>query len=95
MPGTIEERIASLEGCYQELTKRIDDFRSETHRNFDHLRNELIGRINDQTGRINDLAGQMADLRSESRSNFRWILSLILANWLSLMAGIFLVAARK
>ncbi len=81
MPSTLEERIASLEGSYQELTKRIDDFRSETHRNFDSLRNELTG--------------QMADLRSETRSNFRWTLSLILVNWLSLMAGIFLVVARK
>ncbi len=77
MPSTLEERIASLEGSYQELTKRIDDFRSETHRNFDSLR------------------GEMADLRSETRSNFRWTLSLILVNWLSLMTGIFLVAARK
>ena len=42
MPGsTLEERIAGLEGSYQELTKRIDDFRSETHRGFDDLRTEM------------------------------------------------------
>ena len=71
MPGsTLEERMAGLEGSYQELTKRIDDFRSETHRGFD-------------------------DLRTEMRANFRWTMSLILINWLSLITGVLLVVARK
>ena len=71
MPGsTPEERIAGLEGSYQELTKRIDDFRSETHRNFDSL-------------------------ASESRANFRWTMSLILINWLSLITGVLLIFVRK
>jgi hypothetical protein len=85
MPGsTLEERIAGLEGSYQELTKRIDDFRSETHRGFDNLRNEFTG-----------LTGQFNDLRSEMRTNFRWTMSLILINWLSLITGVLLVVTRK
>ena len=30
----------------------------------------------------------------EGRANFRWIMSLILINWLSLPAAIFLVVGR-
>jgi len=84
MPQTsLEERIAGLEGSYKELTKGIDDLRSEMHRGFDGLRTELNGH-----------SGQIAELRAEQRSNFRWIMSLILVNWLSFMAGLFLVARR-
>ena len=62
---------------YQELTKRIDDFRSETHRSFDSL------------------TGNVGELRTEVRTNFRWTMSLILINWLSLIAGILLIVVRK
>jgi hypothetical protein len=37
----------------------------------------------------------MNELRSEFRTTFRWTMSLILINWLSVLAAIFLVAARK
>ena len=78
---TLEERIAGLEGSYKELTKRIDDLRSETHRGFDGIKAELHN--------------LRTELRREISTNFRWTMSLLLANWISLMAGIFLVAARK
>ncbi|MBI3666995.1 MAG: hypothetical protein HY236_12380 [Acidobacteria bacterium] len=86
--STLEVRIAGLEGSYKELTKRIDDLRSEMHRGFDGVRAEMD---HTRTG----LEAQMADLRAEFRTSFRWAMSLILVNWLSLMAGIFLVVARK
>jgi len=78
MPDThLEERIAGLEGSYRELTKRIDDLRSEMHRGFDGLRVEVH------------------ELKADGRAMFRWTLSLILINWLSLIAGIFLVSRRE
>ena len=88
MPDTtLEERIAGLEGSYKELTKRIDDLRSEMHRGFDGVRAEM----NDmRTG----LEAQLAELRAEFRTSFRWTMTLVLVNWLSL-AAIFLVAGRK
>ena len=81
---TLEERIAGLEGSYKELTKRIDDLRSEMHRGFDALRAEL-----------NSQKIEIADLRAEFRTAFRWTMTLVLVNWLSIMAAIFWVAARK
>jgi len=85
MPDThLEERIAGLEGSYRELTKRMDDLRSEMHRGFDGVRAENAG-----------LRAEIAEVRAELRTNFRWTMSLILINWLSLLAGIFLVAVRK
>ena len=78
MPDThLEERIAALDGSYRELTKRLDDLRSETHRGLDGVRAEI------------------GELRTELRTTFRWTMSLILINWLSLLAGIFLVALKK
>ena len=78
MPDTtLEDRIAGLEGSYRELTKRIDDLRSEMHRGFDGV------------------GAETNELRAEVRTNFRWTMSLILINWLSVLAAIFLVAARK
>jgi hypothetical protein len=85
MPDThLEERIAALEGSYREITKRIDDLRSETHRSFDGVRAEMV--------RTNDRLDKMGD-RMETM--FRWTMSMILVNWLSLLAGIFLVALRR
>ena len=84
----LEERIAGLEGSYKEVTKRIDDLRSETHRCFDGIRAEL------HEQRV-DLKAEIAELRTEFRTGFRWTLSLLLVNWLGLMAGIFLVVARR
>ena len=143
MPDTtLEERIASLEGSYKELTKRIDDLRSEMHRGFDGVRvemNELrtemremrtqmpelraeldtrlrteignletrlraeLGSLRDEnrptrmelSSKISDLCVRMDHMRAEARTRFRWRLSLILINWLSLLAAIFLVAGRK
>ena len=89
MPNTtLEERIASLEGSYKELTKRIDDLRSEMHRGFDAIRVEM-------NGLRTEMRAEMAELRAEFRTTFRWTLSLLLINWLSLLAAIFLVAGRK
>ena len=89
MPETsLEERIAGLEGSYRELTKRIDDLRSETHRGFDGIRAEL-------REHRTEFRTEIAELRTEFRTGFRWVLSLLLVNWLGLMAGIFLVVARR
>ena len=85
---TLEERIAGLEGSYRELTKRIDDLRSETHRGFDGISAEL-------REHRTEFRTEIAELRTEFRTGFRWVLSLLLVNWLGLMAGIFLVVARK
>ena len=103
MPDThLEERIAGLEGSYRELTKRIDDLRSEMHRGFDGVRAELDnvrtrldGLGGDMKGLRDELRGLRNELRGEMSSNFRWTMSLILINWLSLLGGIFLVALKK
>ena len=103
MPNTtLEERIASLEGSYKELTKRIDDLRSEMHRGFDGIRaelNELRSQISDLRAQgkadSSQLRAELSEARAEWRTSFRWTMSLILINWLSVLAAIFLVAARK
>ena len=86
--STLEERIAGLEGSYKELTKRIDDLRSEMHRGFDLITAEL-------SSQRSGLRGEIVGLRAEFRTAFRWTMTLVLVNWLSIMAAIFLVAARK
>jgi hypothetical protein len=78
MPDTrLEEGIAALEGSCREVTKRIDDLRSQTHRGFDGVRAEMVRMI------------------ERMECMFRWTMSMILVNWLSLLAGIFLVALRR
>ncbi|MBI3695588.1 MAG: hypothetical protein HY238_12215 [Acidobacteria bacterium] len=84
MPNALEERIAGLEGSYRELTKRIDDLRSEMHRGFDGVRAEM-----------SEMKAELNESRTEWRTSFRWTMSLILINWLSLLGAIFLVAGRK
>jgi chromosome segregation ATPase len=100
VPSTsLEERIAGLEGSYKELTKRSDDLRSEMHRGFDGLRTELKTDIAQLRGEVQgDNAQQraeMADLCTEIRTNHRWAMRLILMNWLSILAAIFLVMGRR
>ena len=103
---TIEERIAGLEGSYKELSKRIDDLRVEMHRGFDLLRAEMNSRDTNLRAEmssmntnlraeISNLKAELSDLKTELRSSFRWTMSLVLINWLSVLAAIFLVAARK
>ena len=96
---TIEERIAGLEGSYKELSKRIDDLRVEMHRGFDLLRAEMNSRDTNLRAEMSsmntNLRAEMSDLKAELRSSFRWTMSLVLINWLSVLAAIFLVAAGK
>ena len=96
---TLEERIAGLEGSYKELTKRIDDLRSETHRGFDGIRAELNAQRAELQAHRKETKAEMAELRSEMlselRSSFRWTMGVVLVNWLSLLAAIFLVAAKR
>ena len=103
---TLEERIAGLEGSYKEVTKRIDDLRTDVTKRIDDLRADVTKRIDDLRsethrgldgvrGDLERLRSEVSELRHEGRANFRWTMTLILVNWLSLLAGIFLVVARK
>jgi hypothetical protein len=60
---------------------------------------ELSKRLDDlleETHRgFDGVRAEINTLQTEMRSHFRWVLSLILVNWLSIMAGILLVAARQ
>ncbi len=91
----LEECIAGLEGSYREITKRIEDLRSETHRGFDGVRAEMSIVRARLDGLGDDVKGLRNELRGEMSNNFRWTMSLILINWLSLLAGIFLFALKK
>ncbi len=95
MPGsTLEERIAGLEGSYMELTKRIGDLRQETHRSPDLIRAELNGLRVEMNSNAAQFRAEIRDLRAELRSSSRWTMSLVLINWLSVLAAIFLVAGK-
>ena len=91
----LEERIAGLEGSYRELTKRIDDLRSETHRGLDGVRAEVSELRTELKQARSETRAELAEIRADLRTSFRWTMSLILINWLSLLAGIFLAIARK
>lgn len=103
MPGsTLEERIAGLEGSYMELTKRMDDLRADVNGlrgEINSLRAELNSEINGLRAEMNSNAAQFGaeirDLRAEVRSSFRWTMSLVLINWLSVLAAIFLVSGKR
>jgi len=47
------------------------------------------------TGEVNGLKAEMNRLNDRMETMFRWTMSLILINWLSLLAGIFLFALKK
>lgn len=92
MPGsTLEERIAGLEGSYMELTKRIDDLRADVN----GLRSEMNGLRAEMNSNAAQFRAELRDLRAEFRSSFRWTMSLVLINWLSVLAAIFLVAGKR
>lgn len=92
MPGsTLEERIAGLEGSYMELTKRIDDLRADVN----GLRSEMNGLRAEMNSNAAQFRAEIRDLRAEFRSSFRWTMSLVLINWLSVLAAIFLVAGKR
>ena len=73
----------------------MTDLRSETHRGFDAVWAEIKGLKQGQDGLRAELKSGISDPRAEIRTNHRWTMSLILINWLSLLAGIFLFAARR
>lgn len=92
MPGsTLEERIAGLEGSYMELTKRMDDLRADVN----GLRSEINGLRAEMNSNAAQFRAEIRDLRAEFRSSFRWTMSLVLINWLSVLAAIFLVAGKR
>ena len=55
----------------------------------------LEGSYRELTKRSDDLRSEITDLRTEMRAGFRWVFTLILVNWLSILAAIFLVVAKR
>lgn len=71
----MEQRLSRLEGTYEQVDKRLGG---------------VEARLGGVEARINglqlSLEGQIAALRESQDKNLRWLTSLIVTSWLTLMA---------
>jgi len=71
------ERLSRLEGKVEELSKRMDDFKSDIN----SLRNEVIATRNEMNNRINGF-----DKKLDSR--FLWLLGIQVTTWITIILAI-------
>jgi uncharacterized protein YlxW (UPF0749 family) len=71
------ERLSRLEGKVEELSKRMDDFKSDINA----LRNEVIATRNEMNNRI-DLLDKKLD------SRFLWLLGIQVTMWVTIILTI-------
>jgi hypothetical protein len=79
----LEVRIAHLEGAYEQIDKRLGSLEGrmaslerKVDEGFAHLRRDLTQAI--------DRVGQKLD------ATFRWVIGIILVNWITLMLAVLL-----
>ena len=79
----LEVRIAHLEGAYEQIDKRLGSLEGrmaslerKVDEGFAHLRRDLTQAI--------DRVGQKLD------ATFRWVIGIVLVNWITLMLAILL-----
>ena len=71
------ERISRFEGKVEELSKRMDDFKSDINA----LRNEVIAKRNEMNNRMDGL-----DKKLDSR--FLWLLGIQVTMWVTIILTI-------
>ncbi len=105
LEGSYKELTKRIDDLREETHRGLDLLRAETNAlrgEVNGLRAEISGvrgEISGVRGEMNSTAAQLRaeirDLRVEFRSSFRWTMSLVLINWLSVLAAIFLVAGKR
>ncbi|MGH2542608.1 MAG: hypothetical protein ACRDIB_07420 [Ardenticatenaceae bacterium] len=77
---TTEQRIARLEGAYEQVSERLGDLRSDMN----SLRSDM-------NSSISELRSDMNGLRSDMNSRFSQMLGIMGVGWATLMAAILAV----
>jgi phage-related minor tail protein len=81
--GSVEERIARIEGVLEEMSKR-----------FNHLESDIANLRSEMKGEVASLRGEMNSLRGEVASLFSWTVGLILGMWITIQATLIPILLR-
>ena len=73
--------MARLEGRVEELSKRIDDLRSDMNARLSELRNDMNHRLAELCERISRLEARVDLLSDKLDRNFRWTVGMLLGVW--------------
>ena len=75
----LEIRIAHLQGAYEQIDKRMGSL--------DTRMGSLEGRMTSLGDKVDN---GLSQVRTEIHTNFRWVVSIIFINWITLMLAVFL-----
>jgi len=71
--GSLEERVARIEGILEQMDKRLNHLESE---------------IRDLRAEIRDLRSEIGDLRRDLNNRFLWILGVLITMWVTIILAI-------
>lgn len=80
----LEERVARIEGILSQMDKRLNHVETEIV----GLRGEINSLRGEITGLRGEINGRFARLEGEIRTNFRWIIGLMLTMWVTIILAI-------
>jgi predicted nucleic acid-binding Zn-ribbon protein len=83
---TLDVRMARLEGAYEQINKRLETL----HVDVQDIRGtiERLGAKIDSTYQRLDTKIELLDAKLDT--TFRWVIGIVLVNWITLMLAIFL-----
>jgi predicted nucleic acid-binding Zn-ribbon protein len=83
---TLDVRMARLEGAYEQINTRLGTL----HDDIQQIREEIRGIRAEIRGDIQDIRGELRGLNGKLDTTFRWVIGIVLVNWITLMLAILL-----
>lgn len=80
----MEERVARIEGILSQMDKRLNHVETEIV----GLRGEITSLRGEITGLRGEINGRFARIEDEIRTNFRWIIGLMITMWVTIILAI-------
>jgi chromosome segregation ATPase len=87
---TLDVRMARLEGAYEQINKRLETLHADIQQVRGDVR-DLTAKLDSSLGGLTaKLDSSVGGLNAKLDTTFRWVIGIVLVNWVTLMLAILL-----
>ncbi len=79
MSANVEERVARLEGVFEQVSDRLNSIDAR----LTSMDDRINGRFGQVEGRFAQVDGRFAQLEQKIDSRFAWLLGVVLTTWMT------------
>ena len=86
-PNDLSDRVAVLEEIASSTKQGLADLRTEMRQGFAEMRTEMRQGFAEMRTEMRDMRSEMRDIRTEHRSDYRWLLGIMLGGFVTTIGG--------